>query len=84
MKAWWVSLRAKLIASYVGALVLALAVFGAIAVIVIDRDLRASLDTRLTTVARAALSADSLQTALGAKPAGPAPEDLTRALNCCA
>ncbi|MBV8264615.1 MAG: HAMP domain-containing histidine kinase, partial [Candidatus Eremiobacteraeota bacterium] len=56
MKSWWASLRAKLIASYVGVLVLALATFGAIAVLVIDRDLRASLDTRLTTVARAALN----------------------------
>ncbi|MBV8461464.1 MAG: HAMP domain-containing histidine kinase [Candidatus Eremiobacteraeota bacterium] len=56
MKSWWASLRAKLIASYVGVLVLALATFGAVAVLVIDRDLRASLDTRLTTVARAALN----------------------------
>jgi signal transduction histidine kinase len=56
MSAWWASLRTRLIASYVAALVLALAAFGAIAVVVIDRDLRASLDTRLMTTARAALN----------------------------
>jgi signal transduction histidine kinase len=56
MSTWWNALRAKLIASYVAALVLALAVFGAVAVVVIDRDLRASLDTRLMTTARAALN----------------------------
>ena len=52
----WSSLRTRLIASYVAALVLALAAFGAAAVVVIDRDLHASLDERLRTTAQAALN----------------------------
>ena len=54
MVPWWATLRTRLIASYVGALVLALAAFGIIAVVVIDRDLCASLDARLKTTAEAA------------------------------
>jgi signal transduction histidine kinase len=49
-------LRGKLLASYVLALVLALAAFGGAAVFAIDWSLRASLDQRLQTTARAALN----------------------------
>ena len=50
------SARSKLTASYVAALVLALVAFGVLAVVVIDRDLHASLDARLRTTAQAALN----------------------------
>ena len=53
---WRSTLRGRLVLSYVAALVLALAAFGAAAVVLIDRDLRASLDARLETTAQAALN----------------------------
>jgi signal transduction histidine kinase len=53
---WTPSLRSRLTAWYAAVLVIALAVFGAIAVLVIDRNLHASLDARLNTTARAALN----------------------------
>jgi signal transduction histidine kinase len=48
------SLRSRLVGTYVAALVLALVVFAAIAVTLIDRALRSSLDARLATQAAAA------------------------------
>ncbi len=53
---WLSSLRGRLTASYVAALFLALVAFGAAAVVVIDRDLRSSLDARLRTTSQAALN----------------------------
>lgn len=54
--AWPQSLRSRLTASYVAVLVLAMLLFGSAAVVVIDHDLRASLDDRLQTTARASLN----------------------------
>jgi signal transduction histidine kinase len=51
---WFSSLRGRLVMWYVVVLVMALLVFGTGAVVVIDRDLRASLDARLQTTAAAA------------------------------
>ena len=56
MRAWLQSLRGRLTVSYVAMLVLAMVIFGGIAVIAIDRELRATLDDRLRTTAQAALS----------------------------
>jgi len=53
---WLTSARNRLTASYVAVMFLAMAAFGAVAVIVIDRDLHASLDARLRTTAEAALN----------------------------
>ena len=53
---WLSSLRGRLVAWYVVALVVALAAFGAAAVFVIDHDLHATLDARLRTTAQATLN----------------------------
>ncbi len=50
------TLRGRLTAWYAVALVVVLAVFGAGAVFIIDRELRASLDARLSTTAQAAFN----------------------------
>jgi signal transduction histidine kinase len=53
---WFTSLRGRLMSWYVAVIFAALAAFGAVAVFVIDRELHATLDTRLRTIATAALN----------------------------